>query len=295
MIPDPLPTAPRLPSWGALPDRHLVMGIVNVTPDSFSNGGDMLAPEAAIEAGLAMVAAGADLLDIGGETTRPGAPPTPPAVEQARILPVIRGLAARGVPLSVDTRNAGTMAAALEAGATIINDVSGLTYDPEAAPLVARRGCPVVLMHMRGIPETMQSLTQYEDVVADVRAELAACIAAAEAAGIARESIAIDPGFGFAKTEEQNLALMRGLPALLDLGYRVLIGVSRKGFIGRITGETAPKRRLGGSLAAALFALDRGASILRVHDVPETVQAVHVWRALVKGRPGALPLDPAKG
>jgi len=271
------------------------MGIVNVTPDSFSNGGDMLAPEAAIEAGLAMVAAGADLLDIGGETTRPGAPPTPPAVEQARILPVIRGLAARGVPLSVDTRNAGTMAAALEAGATIINDVSGLTYDPEAAPLVARRGCPVVLMHMRGIPETMQSLTQYEDVVADVRAELAACIAAAEAAGIARESIAIDPGFGFAKTEEQNLALMRGLPALLDLGYRVLIGVSRKGFIGRISGETAPKRRLGGSLAAALFALDRGASILRVHDVPETVQAVHVWRALVKGRPGALPLDPAKG
>ena len=295
MIPDPLPTAPRLPSWGALPDRHLVMGIVNVTPDSFSNGGDMLAPEAAIEAGLAMVAAGADLLDIGSETTRPGALPTPPAVEQARILPVIRGLAARGVPLSVDTRNAGTMAAALEAGATIINDVSGLTYDPEAAPLVARRGCPVVLMHMRGIPETMQSLTQYEDVVADVRAELAACIAAAEAAGIARESIAIDPGFGFAKTEEQNLALMRGLPALLDLGYRVLIGVSRKGFIGRITGETAPKRRLGGSLAAALFALDRGASILRVHDVPETVQAVHVWRALVKGRPGALPLDPAKG
>jgi dihydropteroate synthase len=247
------------------------MGVVNVTPDSFSGAG-MLAPDAALS--------GADIIDVGGESTRPGAAPVLPGVEQARILPLIAALAGQGVVVSVDTRNASTMAAALDAGARIVNDVSGLTHDPDSASLVARRGCPVVLMHMRGTPQSMASLAQYGDVVADVLAELSARVDAALQAGIARENIAIDPGIGFAKTPAQNLALLRGLHRFAALGLPVLVGVSRKSFVGIYGGEADPARRLPGSLAAGLFALSQGAAILRVHDVAETVQAVRVWRAL---------------
>ncbi len=269
------------PRWAGLPaDRVLVMGILNATPDSFSDGGRHEDPARAIAAGLAMAAAGADILDVGGESTRPGSAPTPSEIEQRRILPVIRALAGEGHVVSVDTRNAATMAAALDAGARIVNDVSALAHDPAAAGLVAARGCPVILMHMRGSPATMMSLTDYEDVPLDVTRELAARIAVAEAAGIARAAIAIDPGVGFAKTGPQNLELLDRLPVLLNLGCRILVGVSRKSLISRILGQVPPGQRLPGSLALGLHALSRGASILRVHDVAETVQAVRVWQAI---------------
>jgi dihydropteroate synthase len=227
-----------------------------------------------------MLEQGVDILDIGGESTRPGATVVSPDDEQARILPVIRALAAQRAVVSVDTRNATTMGAALDAGARIINDVTALSHDPAALPLVAARRAPVVLMHMRGTPQTMNSLTTYGDIGADVAAELAEQIAAARAGGIAPEMIVTDPGFGFAKLGEQNIDLLRRLGALRALGYPMLIGLSRKGFIGQLSGEPVAERRLGGSLAAALFALTQGAAILRVHDVAETVQAVRVWRGL---------------
>ncbi len=267
--------------WAGLTlDRPRVMGILNVTPDSFSDGGRHAGHEAAIAAGRRMLEQGADLLDIGGESTRPGATLVSPGEEQARILPVIRALAAQGTVISVDTRNATTMGAALDAGARIINDVTALSHDPAALPLVAARGAPVVLMHMRGTPQTMNSLNTYGDIGADVAAELAEQIAAARAGGIAPEMIVTDPGFGFAKLGEQNIDLLRRLGPLRALGYPMLIGLSRKGFIGQLAGEPVAERRLGGSLAAALFALTQGAVILRVHDVAETVQAVRVWRGL---------------
>jgi dihydropteroate synthase len=260
------------------------MGILNVTPDSFSDGGSTMAADIAITAGLAMAADGADIIDIGGESTRPGADPVSPAEEQQRILPVVEALAAAGLLISVDSRHAATMRAALDAGARIVNDVSALTHDPDAAPLVAARGCAVVLMHMRGTPATMNRLAHYTNVVAEVKAELLARVTAAQAAGIGREQIAIDPGIGFAKLAEQSVALLRGLPVFVvpeaTLAYPLVVGVSRKSFVGRLTGEAEPGRRLGGSLAAGLFALSRGASILRVHDVRETVQAIRVWRTL---------------
>jgi dihydropteroate synthase len=257
-----------------------VMGVINVTPDSFSDGGLHQATGRAIEGGRALAAAGADLIDVGGESTRPGAEATPPEVERARVLPVIRALVGDGIVVSVDSRNAATMAAALDAGARIVNDVSGLGYDPESLPLVAARRCPVVLMHMRGLPATMQRLTRYDDVAADVTRELGAALAAAEAAGIDRASIALDPGIGFAKGPGQNEELLARLPVLLNLGCRLLVGVSRKGFIGRLTGEAVAQRRVAGSVAAGLAALLGGAAILRVHDVAETVQAVRVWQGI---------------
>lgn len=271
-------TTPRPPWAGLSSDRPMVMGILNVTPDSFSDGGRFLDPAAAIEAGRRMLAQGADILDIGAESTRPGAPPLDPAEEQARLLPVVRALAAHGL-LSVDTRNAATMAAALEAGARIVNDVSALAHDPRAPATVARAGCPVVLMHMRGTPATMRAHATYADVAAEVFRELAARIATAEAAGIARENIVADPGIGFAKTPAQNLVLLDRLAGFHGLGVRLLVGVSRKSFIGRYGGAAHAADRLPGSLAATLFALSRGAHILRVHDVAETVQAVRVWQA----------------
>lgn len=269
----------RMP-WAGLDRSPVVMGILNVTPDSFSDGGDALAATKAIQVGRQMIADGAEILDIGGESTRPGAIPVSPAEEQRRILPVIAGLASQGPLLSVDTRNAVTMAAVLDAGASIINDVSALTHDPGAAPLVAARRCPVVLMHMRGTPATMQSHATYDDVASEVFAELAGMVATAEVAGVDRSNIAIDPGIGFAKTGEQSVELLRRMPVLLGLGCRILVGVSRKSFIGRLAGVTDPKQRTSGSLAAGLFALAQGATILRVHDVAATVQAVHIWRKL---------------
>ncbi len=260
--------------------RPLVMGILNATPDSFSGGGATQGPSALIETGLAMRAAGAAIIDVGGESTRPGAAVVPPDIEIARIVPVIGGLARDGVTVSVDTRNAATMRAALDAGARIVNDVSGLRHDPAAAPLVAAAACPVILMHMRGTPATMSAQALYDDVVADVLAELAATRDAALAAGIAPAAIALDPGFGFAKRGAQNVALLRALPSFRALGHPVLAGVSRKRFIGELAGEPDPARRDPGSIAAALFAAGRGAAIIRVHDVPGTVQALRVWQAL---------------
>lgn len=268
-------------SWAGLPPGPVVMGILNVTPDSFSDGGDTLAIAQAIAAGRRMIADGAGIIDIGGESARPGAVPVPPDEEQHRILPVIRALAGQGSVLSVDTRSARTMDAALDAGATIVNDVSALAHDAGSAAVIARWRCPVVLMHMRGTPGTMQSLAVYDDVATEVLAELRAKIAAAEAAGIARTAIAIDPGIGFAKTTEHCVELLRHLPLLLGLGCPLVVGVSRKSFIGMLGGAAEPKQRLPGSIAAGLFALSQGARILRVHDVAATVQAVRVWQGLV--------------
>jgi dihydropteroate synthase len=220
------------------------------------------------------------VVDVGGESTRPGALAVAPEQERARVVPVVRALAESGVVVSVDTRNATTMAAALDAGARIVNDVSALAHDEAAAALVAARGCPVVLMHMRGAPETMMGLARYGDVAAEVAAELAQRVAAAEAAGVARGAIALDCGIGFAKGERANLELLGRLGVLLGLGFPLVVGVSRKGFIGRIAGEPEPRRRLAGSLAAGLAASMHAISVLRVHDVAETVQAVRVWRAI---------------
>lgn len=265
-----------------------VMGILNVTPDSFSDGGRALAARDAIAAGLAMAADGADIIDVGGESTRPDAAPVPAEQEQERVLPVIAALAAQGVLVSIDTRNAATMRAAISAGAAIVNDVSGLAYDPDSLPVVAALGCPVVLMHMRGTPATMNRLADYGDVAPDVAAELQQRADAALRAGIAPGLIALDPGIGFAKLAPHSIAMLRDLPVLTRQGFPLVVGVSRKSFIGRLSGETKPDRRLGGSLAAGLFALSRGASILRVHDVRETVQAIRVWYTLFET--GTVPL-----
>lgn len=259
------------------------MGILNVTPDSFSDGGAHASADAAITAGLAMAGAGAGVVDVGGESTRPGAPPVSPDDEQIRAIPVVRALAAAGVRVSIDTRHASTMAAALAAGASIVNDVSGLAHDPDAARVVAGAGCDVVLMHMRGTPATMGGLARYGDVAAEVMAELSERAAAALAAGIAPARIALDPGLGFAKDGGHNAALLAGLSRLAGLGYPLLVGASRKRFVGELSGVKEPAARLAGSLAAGLFALAQGASALRVHDVAETVQAVRVWRALAVG------------
>ena len=268
------------PSWAGFPSGPVVMGILNATPDSFSDGGDHPDPARATDAGLAMAAAGADAVDVGGESTRPGARPVPPEVERARVLPVVRALARAGLRVSVDTRNASTMAAVLDAGASIINDVSGLLHDPAAAALLARRDCPVVLMHSRGTPETMAALATYGDVAAEVTRELEARLLAAVQAGIAPDRIALDPGFGFAKTAAQSVELLRRLPVLLQLGRPLLVGASRKGFVGVLSGEDDAARRGPGSVAAALAAVRRGAAVLRVHDVRETVQALRVWQGL---------------
>jgi dihydropteroate synthase len=271
----------RHASWAGLDlTQPRVMAVLNVTPDSFSDGGRRSGPDAAIAAGLAMSQDGADVIDVGGESTRPGAPPVTPEQEQDRVIPVIRALAAASVRVSVDTRHASTMQAALNAGASIINDVSGLSNDPRAAGIVAEFGGPVVLMHMRGTPATMAGLARYADVVQEVRAELMDRIRAARAAGIRDEQIVIDPGIGFAKQAEQSAAILRGLPDLVNLGYPILVGASRKSFVGALSGEPRPDQRFGGSVAAGLFALAQGASILRVHDVRETVQAVRVWHTL---------------
>ena len=271
---------PHPANWFDRFGASAVMGVLNVTPDSFSDGGDHLDPAAAISAGLQMVEDGAAVLDIGGESTRPGSAAVSLEDEQARILPVVRGLRDAGVPLSIDTRNAATMRLALDAGATIVNDVSALRHDPASASVVAAHGCPVILMHMRGTPDTMTALAQYGDVATEVAAELAATVARAEAAGIGRARLALDPGIGFAKTGAQNVPLLRGLGQVAALGLPLVVGVSRKRFIGALGGRTLPRDRAAGSLAAGLFALSRGARILRAHDVAATVEAVRVWHAL---------------
>lgn len=261
--------------------RPLVMGIVNVTPDSFS--GDGATQDAAIRQGHAMLEAGADILDIGGESTRPDAAPVTPEEEQARILPVIRALAT-SAPVSVDTRHARTMAAALDAGAEIINDVSALRHDGDAIRVVSQARCPVILMHMRTLdPRTMQKEVRYEDAALEVARFLEGRVATLEALGIPRARICVDPGLGFGKRVEDNLALIARLPLLANLGCSILVGASRKSFIGRITGVAEAGQRQAGSLAMALAAAAQGAHILRVHDVAETVQALKCAEALAVG------------
>ena len=255
--------------------KTLIMGILNVTPDSFSDGGKFIDPEQAVERGLQMVAEGADIIDIGGESTRPGSKPVSASEEIARTVPIIQKLRAEtGALISIDTRNAETARAAVAAGADIINDISALA-DPGMAAVAAETGAGLVLMHMLGTPETMQNDPHYGDVVAEVRSFLEERTAFAIARGVAPEQIALDPGIGFGKTNEHNLALLRGIPALAAAGRPVLIGASRKGFIGRLTG-CAPADRLAGSLAVAAFSILRGAQILRVHDVKESCDAARL-------------------
>jgi len=261
--------------------RPLVMGIVNCTPDSFS--GDGATRGAAIRQGHAMLEAGADILDIGGESTRPDAAPVTPEEEQARILPVIRALAT-SAPVSVDTRHAATMLAALDAGAEIVNDVSALRHDADAIRVVAQARCPVILMHMRTLdPRTMQREVAYQDAALEVARFLEGRVATLEALGIPRGRICVDPGLGFGKRVEDNLILIARLPLLANLGCTILVGASRKSFIGRITGVAEAGQRIPGSLAMALAAAAQGAHILRVHDVAETVQALKCAEALAAG------------
>lgn len=257
------------------------MGILNVTPDSFSDGGAIGDAAAAVARARDMATA-ADLLDIGGESTRPGAQPVPQAEEIARTAPVIRALRAAGIaaPISIDTRNAATARAALAAGADMVNDVSALTHDPAMADVVAEAGVPVCLMHAQGDPRTMQDAPRYTDVVAEVLDYLAGRVEAALTAGIARDRIVIDPGIGFGKTLDHNLTLLRALGAFHALGLPVLLGASRKRFIGTITGVDRPADRLAGSLAIALHAAAAGVQVVRVHDVAETRQALSMWAAL---------------
>ena len=261
-------------------DQPQVMGIVNVTPDSFSDGGRFADAAAAAEAGADMAAGGAAIVDVGGESTRPGAKPVWEGDEIERVVPVIRQLATGGTAVSVDTRKADVMTAAVEAGARLVNDVSALTHDERSAGVIAAANVPVVLMHHQGSPETMQDDPRYDDVLVEIYLWLEERIGAAESAGIKRERILVDPGFGFGKNVGHNLELMNGLAMLHSLGCPVVIGASRKRTIGALSGEAPADERLGGSLAFALKAAEQGAQLLRVHDVPETVQALRIWRGL---------------
>ena len=262
-------------------DQPQIVGILNVTPDSFSDGGRFAEGVAGIQAGHDMAAAGAAIVDVGGESTRPGASTVWEGDEIARVEPVVRQLAAGGVAVSIDSRKASVMEAALGAGATLVNDVSALTWDPNAAAVVARAGCPVVLMHHKGDPRTMQDDPRYDrPVLLEVYDWLEERIAAAVAAGIDRAKIIVDPGFGFGKTVQHNLQLMNGLAMLHGLGCPIMLGASRKRTIGALSNEAEADQRLGGSIALAVKAAEQGAQLIRVHDVPETLQALRVWRGL---------------
>jgi len=263
--------------------RPLVMGILNATPDSFSDGGRYNDPARAIAYGEALVAQGADILDVGGESTRPGATPIGVGQECDRVLPVIEGLKGAGVPISIDTRHAEVMRAALSAGARIINDVTALEGDAGSMAVAIATGAPVALMHMQGKPGTMQDDPRYDDVVMDVLDYLAGRITACEAAGIPRSSLMVDPGIGFGKTSAHCLDLMENLAAFHSLGVPILLGVSRKRFIGAVDRKARVTDRVGGSLAGALAGTARGAQIIRVHDVKETAQAVAVTAAIDRG------------
>ncbi|GGH57632.1 dihydropteroate synthase [Frigidibacter albus] len=278
-------TAPRPALAGLAMDRPQVMGILNVTPDSFSDGGRFLAPEAALARARKMQAEGMAILDIGGESTRPGAPEVSPAEELARTGPVIAALRDGGfaLPVSIDTRKGAVAAVALQVGANLVNDVSGLEFDPALAGVVADAGAPVCLMHSQGTPATMHLDPRYGDVLLDVYDALAARVAAAEAAGIPRARICIDPGIGFGKTLQHNLTLLRGLSLFHGLGCPILLGVSRKRFIGSIGGAERAEDRAPGTLALTLAGLAQGAQIHRVHDVAEVTQGIRLWQALQMG------------
>ena len=284
--------APR-PAFAGLPmDRPQLMGVVNVTPDSFSDGGDRFDPGfdpgRAVADGLAMAEAGAALIDVGGESTRPGADPVSLEEELRRTVPTVRALAAQGVVVSIDTRRARVMCEALAAGARVINDVTALAGDPESLAAAAGSEAAVVLMHMRGEPRTMQQAPRYDDAALDIFDYLAGRLEACEAAGIPRERIALDCGIGFGKTAAHNLEVLEQLALFHGLGCPLVLGVSRKSFIGKLSRGEPPKARLAGSLAAALAGLARGVQVFRVHDVAETHQAIAVWSAIQAATPAAV-------
>jgi dihydropteroate synthase len=264
-------------------DAFSIMGVVNVTPDSFSDGGLYLDPDAAIAHGVQLHAEGAEILDVGGESTRPGADPVPASEELRRVLPVIDGLSAAcpGARLSIDTSKAAVAREALEAGATLVNDVTALRGDPEMAGAVADSGAEICLMHMLGDPRTMQDDPHYDDVVADVKAFLEERLAYAVGAGIDERRILLDPGIGFGKTIEHNLELLRRLDELVALGRPVVIGTSRKSFLGKLTGRVDPADRVPGTIASCVVAFERGARIFRVHDVAAVHDALVVAAATV--------------
>jgi len=263
-------------------DRPLIMGVINVTPDSFSDGGRFFSADAAVAHAWQLVAEGADLLDVGGESTRPGAAPVTLEEERRRVLPVLEALADAAVPMSVDTQKPELMREAVAAGAAMVNDVNGFQA-PGALDAVAGGNCAICIMHKQGDPRTMQQSPRYADVVPEVRNYLQKRISAAEQAGITRERMVVDPGFGFGKALDHNLELLRRLDEIAALGVPVLAGLSRKSMIGTLTGRDASDR-LAGSVAAALFAVQRGAAIVRVHDVAATRDALAVWGAVNKPR-----------
>jgi len=273
-------SAPR-PLWAGFDlDRPIVMGVLNVTPDSFSDGGEWFNTARAVAYGRALLTAGADIIDVGGESTRPGAAELDPREEILRVEPVVRALVDAGAVVSIDTRHKPVMQAALDAGARIVNDVSALTHDAESAALIARHGASVVLMHMRGEPGTMQCDPVYNSPLIEVLEFLEARIEACIAAGIPIERIAVDPGIGFGKLVSHNLELLSGIASFHTFCCGIVVGVSRKSTIARLSSGEPPKARLPGSLAAALSAVQQGVQILRVHDVAETRQALAVWRAI---------------
>ncbi|MCS6781667.1 MAG: dihydropteroate synthase [Gloeomargarita sp. SKYBB_i_bin120] len=266
-------------NWG---QRTYLMGIVNVTPDSFSDGGEYFAPELAVAHGQRLVAEGADILDIGGQSTRPGAEIVPVEEELRRVIPVIEALAPRvNVPISVDTTRAVVARAALAAGATWVNDVSGGTDDPELLSVVAQAQATVVLMHRRGTPKTMQTLTHYDDLIGEIRDFLEQQVRKAQQLGI--ERIVIDPGIGFAKTADQNLTILRELHRFKTLNCPILVGPSRKSFIGHVLNQPDPKQRVWGTAAACCAAIAHGADILRVHDVAPMKQVIQMADAIWRG------------
>ncbi len=275
-------SAARRPLDGISFERPCIMGILNITPDSFSDGGDRADPEVAIRDGLAMLAAGADILDIGGESTRPGAGSVSLEEEAARVLPVVTALASEGACVSIDTRHAAIMRAAVAAGARVINDITALSGDPDSLAVAAETDVPVVLMHMQGQPQTMQRDPRYDNAALDIYDYLAARLEACIDAGIAEDRLIVDPGIGFGKTLTHNLQVLEQIALFQGLGCPVLLGASRKSFIAKLSHGEPAKERLPGSLAAILFALQRGVQILRVHDVAETVQAVSVWQAMTR-------------
>jgi dihydropteroate synthase len=278
----PVPTAGALRFAGFDLRRPLVMGIVNVTPDSFYDGGYHPDPESAIAHGRRLMEEGADILDIGGESTRPGAAAPDTDAEIARVVPVIEALSKAGAVISVDTRRAAVMRATIAAGARIVNDITALTGDADSVSVVAETGASTVLMHMQGEPATMQKDPQYKDAPAEIEAYLAERVAVCGAAGIPLDRIAVDPGIGFGKRPQHNLQLIAQLDRFHRLGVAVLIGVSRKSFIGMLSRGEKASDRLPGSLAGALAAVERGAQIIRVHDVAATVQALTIWRAIAE-------------
>jgi dihydropteroate synthase len=265
------------------PGRAKIMGVVNVTPDSFSDGGLFLDPGAAIDHGRALAAEGADVLDVGGESTRPGAQTVSADEELSRVVPVVEGLAGGATPVSIDTSKRPVAESALDAGAQIVNDVTALRRDPELVGLCADRGCDVILMHMLGTPRTMQDDPTYADVVDEVKAFLAERIEFAVSEGIDADRIVVDPGIGFGKTVEHNLELLRRLGELRDLGRPICVGTSRKSFIGKITGRTVDQR-LGGTVASSVLAYTNGADMLRVHDVRPVREALTLAEAILGAR-----------